>query len=398
MKDVLILAHFAASLQPGDNNRFLYLARRLSAHARVELVTSDFYHGGKCRRGPVDGGFPFRVTLLHEPGYRKNVSLRRLFSHWVFGRSVACYLKNRRPPDAIYCAVPSLDAAGAAAGYAKKRGIPFFVDVQDQWPEAFEMVFPVKPLGRLLFAPMAAAARRIYAGADGLAAVSDTFLRRALRENPDCPAAHAVFLGTDMAVFRSHVPAHPVPDREPGQFRLAYCGTLGASYDLPCVMKALAILRNRGYENIVLQIMGDGPLREKFRACARELGVDARFRGRLPYGEMCAFLSACDGAVNPIRAGSAASVINKHADYAAAGLPVVNSQESPEYRALVSEYGMGLNCACGSPEDMADKLAFLLDHPEERSRMSANALRCAEERFDRAVTYETLIRMILEGV
>lgn len=398
MKDILMIAHFAASLQPGDNNRFLYLARRLSALARVELVTSDFYHGGKCRRGPVDGGFPFRVTLLHEPGYRKNISLRRLFSHWVFGRSVVHYLKKRQPPDAIYCAVPSLNAAGAAARYAKRRGIPFFVDVQDLWPEAFEMVFPMKPLGRILFAPMAAAARRIYAGADGLAAVSDTYLRRALRENPGCKVAHAVFLGTDLAAFRSHVRTHPIPDKDPGQFWLAYCGTLGSSYDLPCVMRALAILQGRGYRNIVLQVMGDGPLRETFRNCADELGVDVRFRGRLPYGEMCALLAVCDGAVNPIRAGSAASVINKHADYAAAGLPVINSQESPEYRALVSGYQMGLNCTCGSPEDMADKLAVLLDHPEERGRMSENALRCGEERFDRAKTYGALIRMILEGV
>lgn len=395
MKDVVIIAHFAASLRPGDNNRFLDLAARLSGHARVELVTSDFYHSGKRRRTGEHSGFPFRVTLLHEPGYPKNICLTRFYSHWVFGRSVARYLKGRKKPDVIYCAVPSLDAAGVAAEYARRNGVRLIVDVQDLWPEAFRMVFRLPVVSHLIFAPMKRKADRIYGQADEIVAVSDTYRRRAVRANRRC-GGHTVYLGTDLSVFDGHIRDHPVPQKEPGTFWLAYCGTLGSSYDLPCAMDAMALLAERGHGNITLHVMGDGPLGERFRAYAEQRKISVRFWGRLPYGEMCALLSACDAALNPIRAGSAGSVINKHADYAAAGIPVVNSQESEEYRVLVEEYGMGLNCACGDPADMAKKLAFLLEHSEERERMGENARRCAAERFDRGQTYQTILELILE--
>lgn len=392
MKDIVIIAHFAASLQPGDNNRFFDLAKRLSDHAHVELVTSDFYHGGKCRRMGDYSGLPFRLTLLHEPGYPKNVCLRRFYSHWVFGRNVAKYLKQRKTPDVIYCAVPSLDAAGAAADYARKSGVRFIVDVQDLWPEAFRMVFHVPVVSDLLFAPMSKKANRIYAQADEIIAVSDTYRQRAAGENQ----GRTVFLGTELDLFDAHIRENPAPAKEPGEVWLAYCGTLGSSYDLPCAMDAMAILAERGYENVTLHVMGDGPLKEKFRAYAEQRGVSVRFWGRLPYGEMCALLSACDVALNPIRAGSAGSIINKHADYAAAGIPVVSSQESREYRELVEKYEMGLNCANGDPADLAEKLAFLLERPEERLRMGKNARRCAEERFDRGKTYREILDLILK--
>ena len=394
MKDIVIIAHFAASLQPGDNNRFFDLAGRLSAHGRVELVTSDFYHSGKCRRTGDYSQFPFRVTLLHEPGYPKNVCLRRFCSHWVFGRAVARCLKGRKKPDVIYCAMPSLGAAGAAADYARRNGVRFIVDVQDLWPEAFRMVFDLPPVSDLLFAPMTRKADRIYAQADEVIAVSDTYRRRAIQANHRC-GGHTVYLGTELSVFDGHVRDHLSPPKESGELWVAYCGTLGSNYDLLCAMDALETLEKKGHGNVTLHIMGDGPLREKFLAYAEKKPIRVRFWGRLPYGEMCALLSACDIALNPIRAGSACSITNKHADYAAAGIPVVNSQESEEYRALVEGYGMGLNCACGDPADMAKQLAFLLKHPEERERMGKNARRCAEERFDRGTTYQTILDLVL---
>ena len=81
--------------------------------------------------------------------------------------------------------------------------------------------------------------------------------------------------------------------------------------------------------------MGNGPLQEVFEAYGKEKEVNCDFTGRLSYGEMVGKLCSCDIAVNPIRAGSAGSIINKVGDYAASGLPVINTQESVEYRKLV---------------------------------------------------------------
>lgn len=73
---------------------------------------------------------------------------------------------------------------------------------------------------------------------------------------------------------------------------------------------------------------------------------------------MTGILCACDIAVNPIKAKSAGSIINKVADYAAAGLPVINTQECEEYRNLVENYKIGFNCENNNANDLAEKLRY----------------------------------------
>ena len=109
---------------------------------------------------------------------------------------------------------------------------------------------------------------------------------------------------------------------------------------------------------------------------------------------MCATLCRCDIVVNPISKGAAQSIINKHADYAASGLPVLNTQEGAEYRNLVDEFNMGFNCKNNDARDLAKKMETLVNDNEWRMNMGQNARRCAEERFDRGHTYEKIIEII----
>ena len=137
--------------------------------------------------------------------------------------------------------------------------------------------------------------------------------------------------------------------------------------------------------------MGDGTHRQRFEAIAESNNINAVFTGALPYNKMCAQLKNCDIVVNPIKKNSVASIINKHGDYAASGLAVVNSQESFEYRNLIDEYQMGINCKNEDFADMADAFEKLIVNPELRIQMGKNARRCAEEKFDRRLTYKEII-------
>ena len=116
----------------------------------------------------------------------------------------------------------------------------------------------------------------------------------------------------------------------------------------------------------------------------------------LSYDKMCSLLNICDITVNPITHKAAQSIINKHADYAASGLPVVNTQENREYRDLVKEYQMGLNCNNNDAVDMSRKIRQLIDNTDLRIKMGKNARRCAEEKFDRKNTYKKIVDLIEE--
>lgn len=393
MKDVVVIANFVAGLQGCDNNRFSYLATLLSKECKVELIASNFNHGEKKKRDFI-ADFSFKVTLLDEPGYSKNVCIRRFWSHYIWGRNVISYLKKRAKPDVVYCAVPSLTAPSLVSDFCKKENIRFVIDVQDLWPEAFMMVLNVPFLSRALFSPFTYLANKIYKSAGEVIAVSKTYAARVLDVNKTVAKTHTVFLGTDLDAFDTFSKKNK-KELDSSEIKIAYCGTLGSSYDLTCVFEAMRKLEKKGESNIRFIVMGDGPRKKEFMDCALGLKVD--FLGRLPYDQMCGILSSCDICVNPIRSKAAQSIINKHADYAAAGIPVINTQECKEYREMIESYNMGFNCKNEDADDMAEKIKELAENDELRRKMGANSRSCAEKLFDRKKTYCEIVNLILAG-
>lgn len=395
--DIVIIAQFCGDVENIENNnsRFLYLGKLLSAENEVEIITTDFLHGTKRHfvgRHEYGG---CKITQLHECGYPTNICLRRFKSHHELSVNVRQYLGARKKPDVIYCAVPSLDVAHAAAKYAQKNGIRFIVDVQDLWPEAFTMVFNVPLIGSLAFYPMKLEANYIYGAADEIVAVSQTYADRALRVNKKCREAHSVFLGTDLSDFDRFRDENSV-QKPKDEIWIAYIGTLGASYDLTSVIEALAVLKRKGKTILKFIVMGDGPRKAEFEALANQTGICSEFTGMLPYPKMVGRLCSCDIAINPITKGAAQSIINKVGDYAAAGLPVVNTQECLEYRNLIDKYHCGINCQNSNVGQLADALSKLVENVAMRKQMGDSNRRLAEERFDRAASYGALAELILK--
>ena len=395
---VMIVAHFCAYGNEKSNNRFNYLAERLSnAGMEVEIVTSSFCHKDKCQRTEIcDTQKPYTTKLIYEPSYKKNISLKRLLiSHPTIGHNLRKYLENCEKPDVVYCAVPSVDVALQAANYANKQGIPLVLDVLDLWPEAYKLILKkdilYKPVNWLLKRRV----NRVYAAANQIVAVSDSYAHRAKSVNKKCENPITVFLGTDAVTFDENIKLNtPIYTKSADEFWIGYCGTLGHSYDLSTVFKAVELLSNRGINNIRLVVMGNGPFENKFKKEASNLGIQCIFTGKLPYGQMCAQLAQCDISVNPIAAGSAASIINKHADYALAGMPVINTQESKEYKDLLINYACGINCTPGAVEQVADAICTLASDKELCFKMGENARRMGIEKFDRQKTYESIVEMI----
>ena len=108
--NILLVAHFTKTPNEKGNNRFNYIADRLSEENTVELITSSFCHESKKQRKLEKEGLEklkYKFTAIYEPGYTKNVSLRRFYSHYIMAKNLRKYLnKIEIKPDVIYCAVP----------------------------------------------------------------------------------------------------------------------------------------------------------------------------------------------------------------------------------------------------------------------------------------------------
>ena len=387
-----MITNFITFPWESGNSRFIYILNKIDYSKNdVEVITTNFRHATKEKRIiPKDINVPYKITLIDELGYKKNVSLKRIISHKTLAKNILKYLKTIEKPDVIYCSVPSLDVAKVAAKYSQKNNIRFIIDIQDLWPEAFKMIFNPPVLGDIIYYPFMKKANYIYKNADDIIAVSEAYVKRATSVNQKYKNKLSVYLGTDLKKFDT-IPTIEKKDQK--NIVIGYIGTLGNSYNLIDVIKAIKLLNEKEINNIKLMIIGDGPLRKIFEAEAINQKINCEFTGRLEYENMVQELRNFDIAVNPIFSKSAASIINKVGDYAAAGLPVINTQQSVEYINLVNNYNIGLNCN-NDPQDIANKLEILIKDKKLRTKMGKNNRKLAEEKFDRNKTYKEIDRII----
>ena len=77
--DIVIISEFCEDFSLTDNDRFFYLAKKLADNHDVEIVTSSFRHTTKSQREKPAKEWPIRITFIKEPGYPKNVCLKRFW-------------------------------------------------------------------------------------------------------------------------------------------------------------------------------------------------------------------------------------------------------------------------------------------------------------------------------
>jgi glycosyltransferase involved in cell wall biosynthesis len=239
-------------------HRFRYAPRGL------ETLTHDRTAPDRIRENPL------YASLL--PGYL------------LAGSRAAARLARSGEFDAVHAFWP---LPHGLLGLAAKRatGIPLvstFFGVELTWVES--QLRPLRPL-----------VRRIAMRSDAVTAISthtSDLLRRI------APEVEPVIVPFGAAVDASD--GSPEPDaRLHSGLRVLFVGRLVERKGVHVLLDALALLPEE--PPIVLEVVGDGPEREKLEHRARSLGVTdrVRFHGFLPRSELERHLGECDALVLP---------------------------------------------------------------------------------------------------
>lgn len=377
--------------------RYTFLAELLHEQGyEVDFITSRFQHWEKQQR-PAD--FPtltdsYTVRFIDEPGYPRNTCVERIWSHHVAAKNLAAYFAAHHDYDLVYCQIPPNDCALAAGRAAKRYGIPFVLDVNDLWPEAFRVVLDVPVVSSILFAPFYRQARRAYALADAVVGTSDEYASRAFKDRAQDIPKLVVYVGNDIDEFDAGVREFRSAIEKPsGEVWITYAGTLSACYDIETLVRAVARVRETN-PAVRLKLLGDGSERAALEELARKLACPVDFLGYQPYRVMAAYLSASDILVNSLTGKAAQSIVTKVGDYLAAGKPLVNAACGREFRRKVDTDGFGFNVDPHDVRCLASSIQTLVEHPEERAWMGAVARRVAESQFSRRVAYRSTVELI----
>ena len=417
--------YFWLPAEPGPSRIYEIACRFAEAGHETEVITTDYQHFQKAYRDAeaiAAADYPFRITLIHGPAYKKNIDPRRVAGNAVLADRIAAYLmkkaaeagrQNEKAYDAVYCTIPSNRIAARVSEWCRREAIPFIVDIEDLWPEAMSMIAGKHALAKkamdTFLKPLYRDAETAYRNASAVIGTSDDYTMRAFLHREENIPHQTVYVGCDLKTFdagaREFMSEIEKPDDE---YWVTYAGSIGTSYDIRTLVDAGKRLADeeiipreedtktaqREPKKIIIRIMGTGPMKEELEAYAKEIGADnVLFMGYTDYPKMAAYLKKSDLTVNSFIKGAPQSIVNKVGDYLAAGIPMVNTLENPVFTSLVDRYGFGKNIPAEDADALCKVVTEMLSDREQWKQMAENARTLAEERFDRAAAYPEIIRI-----
>lgn len=401
-KRIAIIAPGYAWL-PGESgtSRFSFLAGYLSENGyEVDLIGSTFQHFKKAPRD-IERlkklNLPYNLVFIPEPGYKRNVDIRRIYSNYVETKNVLAYLQEHsKRYSLVYCVIPPNILSAEVGRWCSKNRIPYIVDVEDLWPEAMKMVLKVPVLSQIMLAPYWRDAERTYRWADGVIGTSDEYTMRAFRKRAQNIPHATVYVGTQLEAFDEGVREYSSEfQKEPNEFRVTYAGSIGASYDIRTLIDAAKVFVDKGNKDIRFYILGTGSLKAEMEEYAKMLGCDnVKFLGYVEYQRMAAFLSQSDILINSYIKSAPQSIVTKIGDYLAAGKPMINTLSSPEFMEKVAREKFGINIEAEDKGQLVQAIEELLRSPEKCIEMGKNARVIAETQFDRKIGYRKVLDMV----
>ena len=391
---------------PGETRgytRFRFLSELLARNGyQVDLITSTYQHWDKAQRDTTKSdylGLPYTIKFIYEPGYKRNIDVKRIKSHRIFARNLSLYFKSRfkedrKAYDVIYSEIPPNDMALACAKAAHKNNIPYVADINDLWPEAMKVANTLPLVGSIALKPFAADARRTYRLLSAAVGTSDEYALRPAKDRKE-PYKHiTVYVGNRLPVFDKGVRDNSATTTKPDDtIWVTYAGTLGASYDLTSLINA-SVSANYADKRIKVHILGDGPEREKLEKYAEKIHAPVTFHGYVSYEYMAAFLHKSDILINSLVEDAAQSIVTKLADYFASGHPVINTGLSKECSELIANEHVGLNVEPNNPQALADAIITLASEEDLRHDMGVLARDLAERKFNQEHTYYNIMNLI----
>ena len=399
MKKIAIITLAVALEGEKGYTRFRSLAEILSQWYEVDLITSTFQHWEKKQRSYAQEqrtNLSYNVQLAFEPGYKKNVDIKRVISHRIVVKNILNLLK-KKPYDLIYCIIPDNRVAAKVGEYAKRNKISYIVDVEDLWPEAMEMVSPFPNcINRILFKSYRNNALVAYQNADAFIGTSDEYRDVPSKLYGICgKPSHTVYVGCEVGEFDKGVKEYLTDIEKPqGEWWVTYAGNLGSSYDISTLIKTAQELYEDGFLKIHIKILGGGPLENEFKRIAREKPCNVEFIGYVPYKKMAAFLAKSDVLINSFVKKAPQSIVTKIGDYLSAGKPIINTLSSEEFKKKVESDGFGVNVEAENVGALKECILSLYNDSNLCKRMGEKSRQIAEEQFDRKKSYMIIKEMI----
>ena len=289
---------------------------------------SDFQHVSKSYWTSSPTGY----TLVHAIAYQKNLSLKRMYSHAKYARSVQSALEGESW-DLIWVIAPPNSLIRRCVEY--KRNHPntkLIIDINDLWPESF-------PLGGLKKLPpfqlWQSLRDKYLPEADYIVTECDLFRSR-LHLTQSEIASTIYFSKKEDAPHLDRIPQLP-----PDCISVCYLGSINHIIDIDAIIAILTSLKAE--KPVQFHIIGSGESKAKLIDLTKGTGAEVVDHGSVyDAAEKQRIFNQCHFGLNAMKPTVCVGLTMKSIDYLAGGLPLINTIPGDTWE-LIERYGFGLN-------------------------------------------------------
>lgn len=375
------------------------MARRLIENGHsVTMICSEAFNLGlnekyskHVLKGNVNGIdiLQVRVPFSNRDSVTKRTKTFLKFSYFA----VKIALKEEY--DLIFATSTPL-SAGIPGIFAKMfRKKKFVFEVRDLWPELPRALGMKNPF---LLRGMDILEKQSYKKADACIGLSPGICEGiALKAQKNKPI-ELIPNGSDLDIFNPKLKGPIKLDGLQNFTTVAvFTGTHGIANGLDAVLDAAKLLLSKGRDDIGLVFIGDGNTKDSLVKRAKdEKLTNCLFYDPIPKLELNEIVASADIGMMilaDVPAFYYGTSPNKFFDYISSGIPILNNY--PGWLAeMIKENYCGLVVEPNNPEEFAEALVFLADHPEERRIMGHNSRKLAELEFSRDKLADKFIRFL----
>lgn len=304
---------------------------------------------------------------IHIPGYKKNMSLKRLHSHAVFAKKIYKELE-RIKPDIIYCMFPPNSLVKTCAKYKNRnKHIGLIFDCYDCWPESMTKGSIILQIPFKVWRGL----RDNYLNyADKLITASELSTRFFQDIHPEM----------DIVTLYPRLPERPeisyCTDTS-DSIKFCYLGNINYITDIDLLTEVLTAIRKK--KKVVLHHIGGGQNLEELKTKLHKNEIDFISHGIIFDDERKEkIFSICNLGINMPRQEIKSSMSLKSIEYMRAGLPFINSGIGDNWE-IVDKYSVGINCTI---ESILDVSTYILEmNDSDYKVMHMNVVTCYRKLF-----------------
>lgn len=379
---ILYFHQYYSTPEGSTSLRSYYMANALARDGHEVIIITGNYDRAKT---PCDSSAGIKaisegnITVVCLPilASNKDNFFNRILSFLIYA-VWGSILGLRYPADLVLATSTPLTVAIPGVIIKKIMGIPFIFEVRDLWPDA------AIEIGSLTNPRVVKIARwlekKAYQQANSCIALAPG-IEKAMNNR----GANDVHFISNGAPMNSQFKANPTRFNAQKSSCAIYTGTLGRANNPTYLANICQHLLHKMRPDITVSVLGNGSEKQDLVAIKEQQSLSnlqlhepvSRVELEESYSNAFAGLLV----MKDITVFRESTSPNKFFDYLAAGLPVVCSYEG-WIANLIREFECGLVIGNQNAGDFADALVYLYDNEQERRRMSENALKLLNEKFE----------------